>query len=58
MSRYKVKNIKNSQSDIVQNKIKHWIETRDHITIVSINIWCSENMTYSTIVYIENEYNL
>ena len=58
MAKYRVKNIRNNQSDIVQNKVKHWIESRRHINIVSINTWSDENMTYSTIVYIENEYIL
>ena len=58
MVKYKVKNIRNTQADVVQNKIKHWIESRRHINIVSINTWHDENMTYSTIVYTENEYNL
>lgn len=58
MVRYRVKNIKNNQADIVQNKVKQWIESRKHVTIVAINTWCAENMTYSTIVYIENEYSL
>ena len=58
MVRYKVKNINGSQVDVVQNKVKNWIESRKHITIVSVNIWNDENTTYSTIVYIENEYNL
>ena len=58
MVKYKVKNIKNNQADIVQNKVKQWIESRKHVAIVAINTWCDENMTYSTIVYIENEYNL
>ena len=58
MVRYKVKNINDSQVDAVQSKVKDWIESRKHITIVSLNIWNDENMTYSTIVYTENEYNL
>ena len=58
MVRYKVKNINNSKAETVQSQIKHWIESRKHITIVSINTWSDENMTYSTIVYVENGYNL
>lgn len=58
MVKYKVKNINNNKSDIVQNKVKHWIESRKHVNIVSVNTWSDENMTYSTIVYIENEYSL
>jgi len=58
MIRYKVKNINNNKSDIVQNKVKHWIESRKHVNIVSVNTWSDENMTYSTIVYVENEYSL
>lgn len=58
MVRYKVKSINGSQVDAVQGEVKNWIESRKHITIVSVNIWHDENMTYSTIVYTENEYNL
>ena len=58
MVRYKVKNINGNKSEKVQNKIKHWIESRKHVTVVSINVWSDENMTYSTIVYVENEYHL
>lgn len=58
MVKYKVKNISNNKSEKIQNKIKHWIESREHITVVSVNTWSDENMTYSTIVYMENVYNL
>lgn len=58
MIRYKVKNINNNQAQVVQNEIKNWIESRDHITIVSVNTWYDDNITYSTIIYMENEYNL
>ena len=58
MVKYKVKNINSNKSDIVQNKVKHWIESRKHVNIVSVNTWSDENMTYSTIVYVENEYSL
>jgi len=58
MVRYKVKNINSNKAEKVQNKIKHWIESRKHITVVSVNTWSDENVTYSTIVYVENEYSL
>lgn len=58
MTKYKVKNIKNKSAENIQGYINRWIESRNHITITSINIWSHNNITYGTIVYIENEYNL
>ena len=58
MLRYKVKSINNQCSDIVQSEISKWIECRNHISIIDINIWTNNNMVYSTIVYVENDYNL
>jgi len=58
MVKYKVKNINSNKAEKVQSKIKHWIESRKHITVVSVNTWSDENMTYSTIIYVENEYHL
>ena len=58
MTKYKVKNFKNNKSEVVQGLIKNWLESRKHISIVSINVWSSGNMTYSTIVYTQNHYVL
>ena len=58
MVKYKVKNINNNQAQVVQNEIKTWIESRKHVSVVSVNIWSANNTTYSTIIYRENEYQL
>ena len=58
MVKYKVKNISNKQADMVQKEIKEWMESREHITVVSVNTWVSDNKTYSTIIYRENVYYL
>ena len=58
MVKYKVKNINNNQAQVVQNEIKTWIESRTHVSVVSVNIWSTNNTTYSTIIYRENEYQL
>ena len=58
MVKYKVKNISNNQAQVVQNEIKAWMESRKHIIVVSVNIWSTDNTTYYTIVYRENEYQL
>lgn len=58
MLKYKVKNINNKCSDVVQSEISKWVESRNHISIININIWTNNDMTYSTILYVENDYNL
>ena len=58
MLRYKVKSINNQCSDVVQSEISKWVESRNHISIININIWTNNDMTYSTILYVENDYNL
>ena len=58
MVKYKVKNINNNQAQVVQDEIKTWIESRKHVSVVSVNIWSDDNTTYSTIIYRENEYQL
>ena len=45
-------------SEKMQSKIKHWIESRSHITLVSMNTWSDKDMVFSTIIYLENEYSL
>ena len=58
MVKYKTKDFKCENSTIIQKEMKKWVESRDHITIVSTNIWVDDDMTYSFIVYTENNYNL
>ena len=58
MVKYKVKNINNNHAQVVQDEIKTWIESRKHVSVVSVNIWSANNTTYSTIIYRENEYQL
>ena len=58
MAKYRVKNFKSKKSETIQGLIKNWIESRNHISIININTWREKDMTYSTITYVENEYNL
>lgn len=58
MTKYKIKNFRSVKSETMQGLIKNWIESRNHISIININTWREKDMTYSTITYVENEYNL
>lgn len=58
MTKYKIKNFRSAKSETMQGLIKNWIESRNHISIININTWREKEMTYSTITYVENEYNL
>lgn len=58
MTKYKIKNFRSVKSETMQGLIKNWIESRNHISIMNINTWREKDMTYSTITYVENEYNL
>ena len=58
MVKYKIKNFRSKKSEGVQGLIKNWIESRDHISIISVDIWNDKDMSYSTIIYTENNYIL
>lgn len=58
MAKYKIKNFRSTKSETMQGLIKKWIESRNHISIININTWRDKDMTYSTIIYVENTYNL
>lgn len=58
MVRYKIKNFKSESSKTLQEQLKSWIESRRHVTIISINTWKDEDLAYSTIIYTQKEYNL
>ena len=58
MVKYKIKNFRSAKSETMQGLIKNWIESRNHISIMNINTWREKDMTYSIIMYVENEYNL
>ena len=58
MAKYKTKNFRSKKSEIIQGLIKNWIESRDHISIISVDIWNDKDMSYSTIIYTENNYIL
>lgn len=58
MIKYKVKNMQSAVSKTLQNKISEWVTSREHVTIVSVNIWECAGISYCTIIYIENKYNL
>ena len=53
---YKVKNISTMKGTILQKEVKEWIESRDHIHIISVNIWGGEVRDYATIIYKEEQY--
>ena len=55
---YKVKNIIESNGEDLQREVKEWIESRDHISIISVNMWCNgeSNKHYATIIYREVQY--
>ena len=58
MAKYKIKNFRSTKSETMQGLIKNWIESRNHISIININTWKDKDMTYSTIIYVENNYIL
>ena len=58
MAQYKVKNFSNINSMDLQKEISNWIETRDHISTLNVNMWADKVGSYCTIVYLEKEYNL
>ena len=56
MTMYKVKNLVNTEGLLLQKEIKEWVESRDHITILSINIFNKKDEFFCTIVYRETSY--
>jgi len=59
---YKVKNFNYNSGKTLQEELKTWIESRNHISIVSVNTWSVEQLQdvfhYATVVYKETQYNL
>ena len=57
---YKVKNISIQNGELLQKMVKEWLESRDHIELISITIWCNSeiNTHYATVIYKEVQYNL
>lgn len=55
---YKVKNIAIQNGELLQRMVKEWIESRNHVSIISVNIWCNgeSNKHYATITYREVQY--
>ena len=53
---YKVKNIKRPTGVSLQLALEYWIESRDHVEIQSINVWCDKEWHYATITYREEQY--
>lgn len=56
--KYKVKNFSNEYAETLQYELESWIESRDHISIVSVNIWSNSGNNFATIAYRENIYEL
>ena len=55
---YKVKNLKRETGACLQAVIEYWLESRNHIQLISTNVWCDKEGHYATIVYKEVQYNL
>lgn len=55
---YKVKNLKRKTGACLQTAIEYWLESRNHIQVMTINVWCDKEGHYATIVYKEKQYNL
>ena len=53
---YKVKNFLNGKGKKIKKEVKEWIESREHITILSVNVYESQDIVYCTIVYREIDY--
>lgn len=50
---YRVERFFNSEAMELQRELTHWIESKKHIDIISINIWSHEKYNYALIVYRE-----
>lgn len=53
---YKVKNIIADNGEELQEEVKAWIESRNHVHIVAVNIWSYHSQSYATITYREVNY--
>ena len=53
---YKVKNLNRRTGLQLQSAIENWVESRNHITILAINVWCDKEWHYATITYRETQY--
>lgn len=54
---YKVKNFNSPNPYDLQEEVRKWVESRQHIRIVSVNIWGDETHQ-ALIIYTERDYNL
>lgn len=48
---YKVKNLNRRTGLQLQTAIESWVESRSHITILAVNVWCDKEWHYATITY-------
>ena len=53
---YKIKNLHRRTGLQLQSAIENWVESRDHVEIQSINVWCDKELHYATITYREVQY--
>ena len=53
---YNVKNLHRRTGLQLQSALEYWIESRDHVEIQSINVWCDKEWHYATITYREVQY--
>lgn len=55
---YKVKHFSKRTGGALQYDISNWLETREHIQVVSMNVWSDTRNHYGTIIYTEKQYIL
>lgn len=53
---YKVKNLNRRTGLQLQSAIENWVGSRNHITILAVNVWCDKEWHYATITYRETQY--
>lgn len=53
---YKVKNLNRRAGLQLQLAIENWVESRNHITVEAITVWCDKDGHYATITYREVQY--
>lgn len=58
MMNYKVVNLQSPCSTTIQKQIKEMVSNRVDIIIKSVNIWSALDITYATVIYVEQDFNL
>ena len=53
---YRVKHFSTRTGGALQYDISTWLESREHIQVVSMNVWSDSRNHFATIVYSETQY--